>query len=77
MSRWTPVTLVIEMVSSINAASSHSAVSVVPVSLDMDGTFWTFLLARVDPPKLKELVAEAFGVSEQHLYIAWPDFGDG
>jgi hypothetical protein len=43
----------------------------------MDGTFWTFLLARVDPPKLKELVAEAFGVSEQHLYIAWPDFEDG
>lgn len=42
----------------------------------MDGTFWTFLLARVDPPKLKELVAEAFGVSEQHLYIAWPDFED-
>ncbi len=43
----------------------------------MTGVFWRFVLAHVDPPQLKELVAEAFGVSVQHLDIAWPDFGDG
>lgn len=41
------------------------------------GIFWSFVLARADPPTLKFLVAEAFGVSVQHLYIAWPDFHDG
>lgn len=40
----------------------------------MTGVFWRFVLAHVDPPQLKELVAEAFGVSVGHLDIAWPDF---
>lgn len=44
---------------------------------DVDkGIFWCFVAARVDPPTLKFLVAEAFGVSVAHLNIAWPGYRD-